>query len=244
MNRRMRSRLLVVAAAGAIGVLSPFWGPPVLRNIPIFGVEDVRVVGANFVTRTTVVDLAGFGPEASVWDDMRPVERRLAGHPLIVEARVRRTGIHRLDIVVHEVRPVAFVATPTLVPVDAGGRALALDPAGRALDLPILADAELIDDRVEPEAARLALDVLEQVSALDSAFTRRVSELRPIRGPSVEFVLLPGSPLERVVLPTRDPVAAFLRVGSAVSLAEARGPVVEADARYENEVVIRMERNR
>lgn len=243
MNRRMRSRMVVVAAAGAIGVLSPLWGPLVLRNIPIFGVEDVHVDGAQFVSEAEVLGLAGFGPEDSVWDDMRPVEERLAGHPLIVEARVRRSGVHGLDIVVHEVRPVAFVATPALVPVDAGGRALALDPAGRALDLPILADAELSDARVEPEAARLALDVLEQVSALDSAFTRRVSELRPLRGASVEFVLLPGSPLERVVLPMRDPVAAFLRVGSAVSLAEARGPVVEADARFENEVVIRMGRN-
>lgn len=244
MNRRVRSRLVVVGAAGAIGVLSPSWGPLALRNVPIFGIEDVRVVGADFVPEAEVLDLATFRRDASVWDDMRPVERRLAQHPLIVEARVRRAGVHRLDIVVREVRPAAFVATPELVPVDAGGRALALDPAGRALDLPILAEAEISDGRVEPEAARLALDVLEQVSALDSAFTRRVSELRAVGGSSVEFVLLPGSPLERVVLPMRDAVTSFLRVGSAVSLAEARGPVREADARFDNEVVILMGRSR
>jgi cell division septal protein FtsQ len=245
MSRRLRLRLAVVASAGAIGVLSPVWGPLALRNVPIFGVEDVRVVGAHFVPDDEIRVLAMFEDEASVWDDMRPIELRLSEHPLILEARVRRAGIHRLDIVVREVRPVAFVSTPELVPVDAAGRALALDPTDRALDLPILLEADVSDGRVEPEAARLALDVLDQVGALDSAFTRRISEVRAMRGGSVEFVLLPGSPLDRVVLPNRDPVAAFLRVGSAVSLAEARGgPVREADARFENEVVIRMERGR
>lgn len=242
MNRRLRSRLFVVATAGAIGVLSPLWGPLVLRNVPIFGVEDVRVSGAHFVPDAEIRALATFGPQASVWDDMRPIENRLAEHPLILEASVRRAGIHRVDVVVREVRPVAFVSTPALVPVDAAGQALALDPAGSALDLPILLDAEVADGRVEPEAARLALEVLDQVSALDSAFTRRISEIRPLRRSSVEFVLLPGSPLDRVVLPIRDAATAFLRVGSAVSLAEARGPVREADARFENEVVIRMGR--
>lgn len=243
MNRRLRSRLCVVVTAGVIGVLSPVWGPVVLRNVPIFGVEDVRVSGTHFVPDDEIRALATFGPEASVWDDMRPIEDRLAEHALILEASVRRTGIHRVDVVVREVRPVAFVSTPELVPVDAAGQALALDPAGSTLDLPILLGAGVEDGRVEPEAARLALEVLDQVSALDSAFTRRISEIRPLRGTSVEFVLLPGSPLDRVVLPIRDAAAAFLRVGSAVSLAEARGPVREADARFDNEVVIRMGRS-
>ncbi|MFW6040110.1 MAG: cell division protein FtsQ/DivIB [Gemmatimonadota bacterium] len=243
MNRRLRSRLCVVVGAGAIGVLSPVWGPVVLRNVPIFGIEDLGVSGSEFVPAEEVRALARFGPEASVWDDMRPIEARLADHPLIMEASVRRAGIHRVDVLVREVHPVAFVTVPELVPVDAAGRAVPLDPAGSALDLPILLDAGVEDGRVEPETARLALEVLEQVSALDSAFTRRISEIRPLRETSVEFVLLPGSPLDRVVLPMRDAAAAFLRVGSAVSLAEARGPVREADARFDNEVVIRMGRS-
>lgn len=240
MNRHRRRRLAVVAAAALVGVLSPAWGPLVLRNVPIFGIENVRVVDARFVSEVEIEEIAAFAPEASVWDDMRPIERRLAEHPLVLEARVQRSGLHRIDIVIREVQPVAFVSTPELVPVDADGHALPLDPAREPLDLPILSGSAMSGDRVEPEGARRALDVLDQVSALDSAFARRVSELRPLRGASVEFVLSPDSPLERVVLPFRDPVAAFLRVGSAVSLAENRGPVSEADARFENEVVIRM----
>ena len=244
MNRQVRRRLAVVAAGAVVGVLSPVWGPLVLRNVPIFGVEDVRVLGARFTPESDVHALAAVTHETSVWDDMRGAERRITAHPLVLEAKVRRSGLHRIDIVLREVRPVAFVAAPDLVPVDADGRALSLDPAGHALDLPILAGAELIDGRVEPEAARRALDVLEQVAALDSAFVDRISEFRPLHRTSVEFVLLPDSPLERVVLPFRAPAAAFLRVGSAVRVAEARGWVEEADARFENEVVIRMGSNR
>lgn len=244
MTRRTRRRLGVVVAAAAIGGLSPAWGPSVLRNVPIFGIEDVAVAGARFVTEAEAREIAAFGPASSVWDEMRPVEQRLSEHHLIREAHVRRTGLHTVEIVLREVEPVAFVATPGLVPVDADGRVLDIDPAGRPIDVPILVGAELEDGRVEPEAARRALDVLEQVGALDSAFVRRISELRPVLGTSVEFVLLPDSPLERVVLPFRDAVQAFLRVGSAVSLAEARGRVREADARFENEVVIRMAMNR
>lgn len=239
MNRRIRRRLMVVASATAIGILSPAWGPAVLRNVPIFGIEDVSVTGSRFVAADSVRALAAFPDLASVWDDMRHVERRIAEHPLIERARVRRGGIHRVEIVVREIRPIALVG-PALAPVDADGGQVPLDPAGRSLDVPILAGAELADGRVEPEAARRALEALEQVSALDSAFARRISELRPVPGASVEFVLLPGSPLERVVLPLRNPVEAFFRMGSAVSLAENRGPVREADARFDNEVVIRM----
>lgn len=244
MTRATRRRLAVVGSAAALGVLSPVWGPFVLRNIPIFGVEEIQVHEAHYLGEADVRRLAALGPAASVWDDMAPVELRLAGHPLILDARVRRGGLHRLDITIREVQAVALVATPTLVPVDAAGNAVPLDPSEHALDLPILGGGTLTGARVEPEPARRALRVLDQLSALDSAFARQISELRPLGDESVEFLLLPGSPLERVVLPFGNAVAAFQRVGKAVTLAEARGPVRDADARFDNEVVIRMGKHR
>lgn len=244
MTRATRRRIAVIGSAAAVGVLSPLWGPLVLRNIPIFGVEEVFVHDARYLGEADVRELAGFGPASSVWDDMAPTEARLIEHPLILDARVRRGGLHRLDITVREVQAVAFVATPALVPVDAGGRAIPLDPSEHGLDLPILAGSELVGGRVEPEPARRALAVLDQLNALDSAFTRQVSEMRPLGTESVELRLLPGSPLERVILPFGDVAAAFQHVGLAVTLAEARGPVRDADARFENEVVIRMGKHR
>ncbi|MGI9039475.1 MAG: cell division protein FtsQ/DivIB [Gemmatimonadota bacterium] len=244
MTRATRRRIAVIGSAAALGVLSPLWGPLVLRNIPIFGVEEVYVHDVRYLGEADVRELAGLDASNSVWDDMAPVEARLIEHPVILDARIRRGGLHRLDITIREVQALAFVATPALVPVDAGGRAIPLDPSEHALDLPILVGGELVGGRVEPEPARRALVVLDRLNALDSAFTRQISEMRPLGAESVEFRLLPGSPLERVILPFSEIDVAFQRVGVAVTLAEARGPVRDADARFENEVVIRMGKHR
>lgn len=244
MTRATRRRIAVIGSAAALGVLSPLWGPLVLRNIPIFGVEEVYVHDARYLGEADVKKLAGFDASNSVWDDMAPVEARLIEHPLILDARIRRGGLHRLDITVREVQAVAFVATPALVAVDASGRAIPVDPSEQSLDLPILVGGELVGGRVEPEPARRALLVLDRLNALDSAFTRQVSEMRPLGAESVELRLLPGSPLERVILPFSNVDAAFQRVGLAVTLAEARGSVRDADARFDNEVVIRMGKHR
>lgn len=242
MTRQVRRRVLVIGLAAAVGAGSPAWGPYALRNVPIFEVEDVQVVDHRFVAADTVRALAALRG-ASVWDDMSAAVARVESHPLVASARIRRVGLHRLEVQVSELRPVALVPTPTLSPVDADGYQLRLDPAAHALDLPILLGGTVAAGRVEPEAARRALEALRRVTRLDSAFAARISEVRPLGLESVEFVLLPGSPLERIRLPVRDVLRAFLRVEGAVSVAEARGPVGEADARFENEVVIRMGRS-
>lgn len=245
MNRTLRRRLTVVAAASSFGVLSPVWGPILLRELPVFGVEQLRVHGARFVAEEDINRLAAMKPEASVWDDMRAVEAALTGHPLITDARIRRSGIHRLDIEVREVQPVVLAATPRLVALDASGWSVPIEPSAHDLDLPVLLGCRMSEDgRVEPEAARRSLDVLEQLSAVDSVFTRQISSLRPVGGEAVEFTLLPGSTVNRVVLPFRDVVKAFLRVERAVGTAEAGGSVTSADARFRGEVVLRMRADR
>ncbi len=242
MTRTLRQRVYVVGAACCLGILAPVWGPMLLRELPAFRVEQIRVQGARFVSDEHVLRLAALDSDASVWDDMHTVAEAVAVHPLILEARIRRSGIHRLDIEVIEVEPIALAATPVLVPLDASGRRVPIDPANYGVDLPVLLGGHMSDsNRIEPEAARRALDVLEQLSAVDSEFTRRISSLRPMGNEAVEFVLLPGSPVGRVILPFHDAVRAFLRVESAVGMPEIRGPVASADARFRGEVVLRLE---
>ncbi len=241
MNRTLRRRLWVVGGASCLGILAPVWGPVLLRQLPVFAVEDMQVNGARFVSNEQVLKLAVLDSDASVWDDMQTVAEAIAAHPLILEARIRRTGIHRLDIDVIEVEPIALAATPVLVPVDASGRRVPIDPASHDVDLPVLLGGRMSDsDRVEPEAARRALVVLRQLSELDSEFARRISSLRPIGSEAVEFVLLPDSPVKLVILPLHDAVRAFLRVESAVGMPEIQGSIASADARYRGEVVIRL----
>lgn len=239
MNRTLRRRLCVVGGASCLGILAPVWGPVLLRQLPVFDVQDTRVTGTRFVSEEEVLLLAALDSAASVWDDMHTAEEAVAAHPLILEVKIRRSGIHQLNIGVVEVVPVALAATPVLVPLDVSGRRVPIDPASHGVDLPVLLGGRISDsDRVEPEAARRALDVLGKLSALDSAFTRRISSLRPMGNDAVEFVLLPGSPVERVILPFHEAVKAFLRVESAVGMPEIRGPIASADARFRGEVVI------
>ncbi len=241
MNRSLRRRFWVVGVASSLGIMSPFWGPMVLRQLPAFGVEETRVLGTRFVSVDAIEKLAALDAEASVWDDMRAVEEAVATHPLVQSARISRSGLHRLDIHVHEVEPIAIAATPVLVPFDASGQRIPIDLSDHFVDLPVLLGAEMSESgRVEPEAARRALAVLAQLSDVNVGFTSRISSLRPLGDEAVEFILLPESPVKRVILPFRDAVRAFWRVESAVGMAEIQNPVISADARFRGEVVIRM----
>lgn len=241
MNRTLRRRLWVVGSACSIGILSPVWGPMVLKELPVFTVEQLRVTGARFVSTEVIEELAALDAQASIWDDMTAVEQAIAAHPLVESASIRRSGLHRLDIEVREVEPIALAATPILVPLDARGQRVPIELSIHGVDLPILLGVELSESgRVEPEAARRALDVLAQLSNVNAGFTSRISSLRPLGNEAVEFVLLPESPVRRVILPFHDALKAFLRVESAVGMAEIQSPVLSADARFRGEVVIRM----
>jgi cell division septal protein FtsQ len=241
MNRQTRRRLAVVGAAAAIGIASPFWGPAVLRTMPAFGVVGIDVHGARFVSPEAARALAAIPPDASVWDDHSGAEDRLATHPLIEDARIRRDGFNRLVIELHEVRPVALVPTPTLEPVDGRGTLIPVDPAEHALDLPILQRAEVQDGRVTDEDSRRVLAVLERLGDLSPEFVQRVSEIRRWPGDAVELVLLDGSHIARMILPLDDAELAFLRAEDAIGECGEKGRVVAVDARFRDQVVVQIE---
>jgi cell division septal protein FtsQ len=201
-------------------------------------VQAVRVSGARFVDPDQARTLAAIGPEASVWDDPLPWEARVEAHPLVLDARVRRRGLTRLSLELEEVHPVALVPTPVLVPVDGDGHLLPIDPAGHALDLPILFGAELRDNSVDDEASRRALAALEDLRGLDSEFVSQVSELRAVAADGIQLVLLDGNHAERILLPVERPVQAFLRVEAALRECQTLGNVISADARFRGQVVV------
>lgn len=241
MTRQLRRRLAVIGVAAALGVASPAWGPRVLRTVPAFYVSGVEVTGARFVDADAARGLAAIPPEASVWDDHRAAEDRLRMHPLVEDARVRRSGLHGLRIELREVRPVALAPTPELRPVDGKGDVLPLDPAQHALDLPILQGATVESDRVSDEDSRRALAALERLALLNADFANQVSEVRHIPGDAFELILLAGSHVERLLLPVEGTDIAFLRVEDAVRECASRGHVVAADARFKGRVLVQLE---
>lgn len=241
MTRQARRRMTVAVACAVAGAATPLWGPRVLRGVPMFAVEAVEVRGARFVPDAELRDLAAIGPDASVWDAAAEWERRVESHPLVEEARVRRLGANRLALEVREVRPVALVATPLLVPVDAEGRALDLDPSRHALDLPILTAAHVEGDpgRVREEPARRALSALEEIRLVSPEFVLRISEVRIPDPESMELLLVERSRVDRLLLPLEGAARAFRRATEAIRAAESRAAVVAADARFSDRVVVR-----
>lgn len=239
MNRRLRRQLTLVGAAALAGAAAPLWAPAILRNFDAFRVEGVEIVGARFVAPEDVRDLVALEPDVSVWDDPRTWEERVERHPLVDECSIGRDGINQLLIRVTEVEPVALVATPVLVPVDAAGRLLPIDPARHALDLPILdgeptpADAPLTD----PKSLR-ALLAIDRLRASHPQLTDLISEIRPADGRTLELRMIPGSRVGRILLLADEPVLGLDRVESALSrLGDHQ--VSTADARFRGQVILK-----
>jgi len=235
----------VITFAAVLGLGAPFWAPPLLGTLPVFRIERVEIAGTVYVTPDELLELAAIEPTASVWSDGMMWEERVRSHPLVREARVRRTGMQDIEIRVTEVLPLAFVAGSTLVlvPVDENGVVLPLDPAAYALDLPVLrGDASLEDGRVEGVGARDALRALAALQEYDSAFFGQISEIRALESGYLEIELVEAGKTGKVLLPTSDPVRGLrlveLALGHASDLGASDLGVATADARFEGQVVL------
>jgi len=239
-TRRGRRRLYVISFAAVLGVGAPFWAPSLLGTLPVFRIERVEIAGTVYATPDELLELAAIEPTASVWSDGTTWEERVRSHPLVREARVRRTGMQDIEIRVTEVLPLAFVAGPTLVPVDENGVALPLDPAEYALDLPVLAgDASLENGRVKGAGARDALRALAALQEYDSAFFGQISEIRWLESGCVEIELIEAGKTGKILLRTSDPVKGLRLVELALGHASDLG-VASADARFEGQVVLNL----
>ncbi len=241
MTRQAKRRFAAVGLAAAAGVLSPMWGPALMRTVPAFNVSTIQIEGSRFVAREDVLALADIPAGSSVWDDHSDAELRLHGHPLIEEVRIRMAGFNRLSIHVREVEPIALVPAPMLEPVDGRGSILPLNPAEHALDLPILLQARVEKGRVSDEDSRRVLSVLERLEALSPGFVHRVSEARRATGDAIELLLLDGSHVGRMLLPVEDAERVFLRAEDAISECSGRGRVLTVDGRFRDQIVVEIE---
>jgi len=216
-----------------------------LAELDTFRVTDVEITGLESLGRGEVLALLAVTHGSSVWTPTDTWERRLAGHPLLKEARVRRRIPGTLLVQIVERRPVALVPTPTLEPVDGDGVRLPLDPAERRLDLPVLETGDLPAPgaRLLPARDRMLAAEVARLMEADTAFLQMVSEVSlwddgtivaRWSEPAVEFLLAPGAHARR------------LREGLAV-LADAMGREPdrlpsEIDLRFADQVVVRRTR--
>ena len=233
--------MFVIGGSALIGATLPVWVPALFSSFPAFRVERVEVTGTVFVAPDEVVHLADVSHDASVWDDPSAWENRVASHPMILEARVRRDGMHGIEIRVVEDIPVGLVATPTLLAVNAEGRVLPLHPWEGGLDLPIMrGEAEVHGGVVVSQSHRDLAGLLGRLGGYDPAFVQQISEIWRTEDGALEILMLPASHAGRIVLPAGQPILALRRIELALNEAGDRRVEV-ADARFEDRVVLRFE---
>lgn len=234
--------VLLLVGAGVLVAGAILFGPRMLLSAEMFRAEDVRVSGVRNMTPHAVVMASGIHSTTSVFGDRDAWRRALLAHPLIEDAQIQRVLPRTLKIHIVETRPVAFAATPELRPVDAHGRVLPIDPAGKDLDLPVVSVPTEIDpDGVLAEPAVVdLLGVLAQLQRLRPQLAARVSELRTSSGGEVALLFSEPPHLE-VFLSADAGKHQFYQLELVLTDVEERGELPRLrymDLRFQDQVVV------
>lgn len=218
------SRITILLAVAS----SPFWGRALLCSMDFFRVRRVEIEGLRYATPDEIVSRLGVDTLASVWDNVAPLEARVAEHAQVRAVRIKRKLPGTLVVVVTENPPVALVNTPRgLIVADADGDSLPVDPTRIDVDLPILARKD-----------SLLLRLLAETQAEEPALFARVSEAR--RAGRGEVVLeLP----EFRILADSAVTAARLAEVLPVELDATRRSwrPRELDLRFRDQVIVRLQ---
>ncbi|HET7564976.1 MAG TPA: FtsQ-type POTRA domain-containing protein, partial [Gemmatimonadaceae bacterium] len=164
----------------------------------------------------------------SVWDDVRPLERRIATLPQVSAVTIDRKLPGTLVIHVTEDLPVAFVPSRSgLQAVDSAGRVLPIDASRVDVDLPVIAARD---------TALLRL-LTEVRGSLPSVYDR-LSDARRVEGG--ELVLtLPEAVVRAEAGVTVSRLADIIPVER--DLARRGAHVAELDLRFRDQVIARLQ---
>ncbi len=209
-------------------VSSPVWGRALLQSMDFFRVRRVEIEGLRYATPDEIVSRLRVDTLASVWDDVSPLEARVAEHPQVRAVRIRRKLPGTLVVVVTENPPVALVNTPRgLIVADADGDSLPVDPTTIDVDLPVLARKD-----------SLLLRLLAETQTEEPALFARVSEVRRAEGGSLVLVL----PEFRILADSAVTAARLAEVLPVELDATRRNwRPRELDLRFRDQVIVRLQ---
>jgi hypothetical protein len=247
MTERRAGRRWVLGIASVLtitgAVAAGFHAPHLLRELEMFRVEHVEVLGVRYLEPYAVLRAAGIGEGSSVFDSPADWREGVLALPLVVDARVRRRFPSTVAIEVREVEPVALLAGGDLRPVDAQGRILDLEPAGAILDLPILMGGTVDDGRLVGPAAASALHLLVLLRDHPGAWSDRVSQVE-LMAAGLRVVFRGDGP--DALMPLRPDDMHVTRLRLAYADLDARGELGRArriDVRFRDQVVVSFLRN-
>jgi cell division protein FtsQ len=226
--RRPSPRQLGLLAAAIAVCTVPWWGRRILAELSFFQLRHVEIRGATFLRPGDVMARLAVDTTMSVWDDLEPLERRVAQHPQVASVSIVRKLPGTLVVEVTENSPVALLATAGgFRALDARGRSLPLEPSTTDVDLPIIAQRDTA-------VLRLLVDVRR---AYPSLFERISDVRRQGRGELV--VRLASYPVLTRSDVSAERLAELLPVESDLQRRQAR--VAEIDLRFRDQVIARLQ---
>lgn len=236
-RQRWIRRLGMGAAVVLVGV-AWVYGPGTLRDMEVFRVRQVEVVGTRFLDPYEVVNAAGLGTQSSLFDDADRWVTGVRGLMLVEEIRARRVFPSRVRLEVREVQPVALVNDGTLRPVDARGRLLDLEPAGIVLDLPIVTGVAVDGGSVKEGRSAAAIATVAALMARAPDMAERVSQAE-LTGAGLRLTFRSGR--TTAVLPAAATEMQLTQLRLALSDLAARGELEQVrtlDVRFRDQVVV------
>ncbi|HEY7028790.1 MAG TPA: FtsQ-type POTRA domain-containing protein [Gemmatimonadales bacterium] len=137
-ERRLKPGWKILGAL-LLGVVLWLALPPLLGGLEFFRIRQVEVRGLKNLEASTVVNALKLRSQASVFDQVGPLQRRVQAMPGVVHADVSRMPPGTLRVTVEEAVPVALVPSSNrLKAVDATGKVLPFDATVGAEDLPLI----------------------------------------------------------------------------------------------------------
>ena len=205
---------------------SPLWARPILSRMEFFRVRRVEVRGARFTPPEDVRRRLAIDTTFSIWNDLEPLERRLAEHRQLADVTISRRFPSTLVVRIEEHQPVALIPGRNgLQAYDASGRALPLDPSRTPVDVPLL-----------PRADTTLLRFLGQLQAVNRELFARVNEARRAGRDEIVLDLVNFSVRLRPDLG----VERLARISSVeAELAQRRSRPRELDFRFRDQVIAR-----
>lgn len=220
-------RVALLAILLLAGGTAPWWGPLALRRLAFFRVRRVEIVGARFLAPSDILKRLAVDTMTSVWDDVAPLEERVAAHPEVRTVRIVRRLPGTLVVELTEHLPVALIPSPAGFRVyDARGVLLPVDPARTPVDAPILAQRDTA-----------VLRLLGELRDGAPAMYERVGEVRRV-GPDELWLRVADLPVRAA----GDLTIARLAEVDAVAqdLARRQLRAAELDLRFRDQVIARL----
>ena len=234
-------KVLLALCVFVVGVVGAYRNSEYVKRSEFFKARDFMVVGNQYLTDETILEIASFPSNTSVLDDLSGAELLLEGHEMILEASIENKWWWwqpRVVLTIEEKIPLALLAGPLLIPVDREGNTLPLDPGQYHFDLPLMRiEGSRGDGSEEAQIKAMALE-LDRLATDNPFFTKELSEIS-IDGDGNAEVILDRD----IVVRFRPPLLHQTLDAGLAALADARkrqliDVAIVIDLRFEDQIVV------